>query len=126
MRDKSGRSGRRRGSQKPGTACGAASEGLAPGAGVACGAGVFGGLWACAGLPGAAASMASATQATGSDRTMNGKMVCNVWPVISGCLDGLIGRRRGDFEARFALMKAGSEVLPQVGHGLVRLAVEVE
>src|SRR6266852_6372527 len=71
MRDKSGRSGRRLGSQKPGTACGAASVGA------------LGMDWACAGpdrdTANQAASIAPARRrlAIGSDLAGGDTAICN-------------------------------------------------
>src|SRR5262245_54496770 len=73
MRDRSGRSGRRRGSQKPGTACGAAST-----FGADCGARA---LWARASVTAAARTTA---KAAAGKRRQNGKAVKKViaWQVV--------------------------------------------
>ena len=86
IRERSGRSGRRRGSQKPGTACGAASTGL----GAVCMPGT--GLAGALGVPCASAGphkVAASKQARDSDRTRNDEMVCNGLAGDFGCSGAL-------------------------------------
>src|SRR5580704_3404588 len=141
MRDRSGRSGRRRGSQKPGTACGAAStlpgagivgsgEGLAGASGVGLGAG------ACAKavvetVVEASAIMpatAHAKRAGGKIRTMASRLLGNVrGPKMSG-YGGPYRPSSAGSERRFRVKKAAfrSKIMLQIASCFLGLAVHIE
>lgn len=118
MRERSGRSGRRRGSQKPGTAWGAASC-FAAGAGVGCAAGL-GAVWACAkaGPLDSASTMAvaPARRAAKDDRAMGNKVVCNGLAGLCLDVEGLIDHPEPDASGVFG-ERLGAPDRPKYGIG---------
>src|SRR5262245_32620294 len=110
MRDRSGRSGRRRGSQKPGTACGAAST-----LGAACCA------LASSLSPTVSAAASTPAKAAAGKRRQNGKAVKKV--ITASCPGfGPYRPSRG----RSGLKNALLEVAFQVRRRLFRGSLEVE
>src|SRR5262245_24039814 len=109
MRERSGRSGRRRGSQKPGTAWGAASTFCGTGVGVAW-AGGFGAAGACAcAVALTSASMVAAARQAVSGLVMGNRAVRNGSGQGFWDMEGLIDHPPQDASGVSALMVAAGQ-----------------